>query len=73
MTNSEINKGFMDAVHPKVRARIIESIAERYGITQGQAFDEVTQPEAEHLLDYLTEPVRTATGVLMLKTRMVRK
>lgn len=73
MTNSEINKGFLDAVHAKVRARIIESIAEHYGITPGQAFDEVTQSEAEHLLDYLTEPVRGATGVLMAKTRMVSK
>jgi hypothetical protein len=71
MTNSEINAAFLQSTHPKVKARILDAIADHYGITSAQAFDEVTDSEAEHLLDYLTDPIRLATGVLMAKTKGV--
>lgn len=65
MINSTINTNFLKATHPKVKARILDSIAERYGITPTEAFNAVTDPEAEHLLDYLIDPVRLATSLLM--------
>ena len=63
--NGDINKAFLNATHPKVKTRILDAIAEHYGITAEAAFSEVTNPAAEHLLDYLTDPVRLATSVLM--------
>ena len=65
MSNSQINRSFLQSIHAKVKARILDEIASHYGITPAQAFDEVTDAEAEHLLDYLTGSVRTATSLLM--------
>ena len=67
MSTSQINKSFLQAVHAKIKSRIIDEIAGHYGITPERAFEEVTDVEAEHLLDYLTGSVRTATSVLMKK------
>jgi len=65
MTNNQINRSFLQSVHTKVKARILDEIAGHYGITPAEAFDEVTDANAEHLLDYLTGSVRSATSLLM--------
>ena len=65
MANNQINKSFLQAVHVKVKARIIDEIAGHYSITAEEALAEVTDADAEHLLDYLTGSVRTATSLLM--------
>ena len=65
MTNDQINRSFLQSIHTKVKARILDEIASRYGITPDGAFNEVTDSEAEHILDYLTGSVRTATSLLM--------
>ncbi len=59
------NGAFLLKVSDKVRTDILKNVAENYGITQLQAFVEVTDPAAEHLLDYLTGPTRIATSALM--------
>jgi hypothetical protein len=47
------------------KAEILGNIAANYGITSEEAFAEVTDAEAEHLLDYVTGPARLATSALM--------
>ena len=61
---------FLNMIAPEVRARILENIADHYGIDEDEAFEEVTDPAAERLLDYVTGPVREATAVLMKKYRI---
>lgn len=67
MNNGEKNAAFLNGINGKVRRAILTAIAEHYGITADSALAEVTDPEAEHLCDYLTEPIRMATHVLMQK------
>jgi len=59
------NKQFLSVIDGKAKALILESIAVHYGITSQEAYDEVTDTEAEHLLDYMVEPQRSAASVLM--------
>lgn len=61
---------FLAAIEAPAKASILESIAGHYGITVEQAYAEVTDTEAEHLLDYMVEPHRSATSVLMQRYGM---
>ena len=65
MTNAKINQVFLDAADSKTNGEILESIAKAYGISAQEALTEVVGDEAEHLLDYLAEPLRSAVSVLM--------
>lgn len=56
---------FLNVIDPETRKDILTNIAEHYGITLSQAYDEITEPDAEHLLDYVTGPMRAAVSVLM--------
>lgn len=59
------NAEFLARVTPQARESILASIAARYGITVAQANAEVCADGAHDLLDYLVEPQRSATAVLM--------
>jgi hypothetical protein len=72
MRNQELNQEFLAHTDDATRREILESIARHYGISQKEAFNEIVGENAEHLLDYLVEPVRSATSVLMQRT-VVRK
>lgn len=63
--NAQINRSFLTATDAKTKSVILANIAQHYGITQSEAYDEVTDSEADHLLDYVTGPQRAATSVLM--------
>jgi len=65
MTNSDINKTFIDKIDKRVVNTALNAIAVHYGITVEEVKVELTDPEAEHILDYLTEPTRSATHVIM--------
>jgi hypothetical protein len=65
MTSNQINQAFLNATDSKTKNEIIASIANHYGITEGEAMAEVIEDGAEHLLDYLTGSTRTATSLLM--------
>lgn len=64
------NKQFLSAIESEAKGLILESIAAHYGITSQEAYDEVIGPEAEHLLDYMVEPQRSAASVLMQRHGM---
>lgn len=65
MNNATINSRFLAATDTKTRSQILGAIAKHYGITADQAFNEVIDADAEHLLDYLTEPIRSAARIVM--------
>lgn len=67
MTNAEINRKFLAATDKRTRFEILKAIANHYGISNQAAYDEVSGEEAEHLLDYLTEPIRSATRIVMAR------
>jgi hypothetical protein len=65
MTNAQKNFSFLRSADAQTREAIFAAIGNHYGITRDEVQDEVTNADAEHLLDYLTGSVRTATSLLM--------
>ncbi len=65
--NAELNKRFLSAVTLPAKAQILGAIAKHYGVSIGEIYDELTDADAEHLLDYMTGNERAATSVLMQK------
>ena len=56
---------FLAVIDAATKSAILANIAKHYGITTDQAFAEVTDADAEHLLDYVTGSTRAATSALM--------
>lgn len=65
MTNAQTNKKFLSSIDTKTRSIILTNIAKHYGITQAEAYAEVTDNDAEHLVDYVTGPERSAVSLFM--------
>lgn len=65
MSQGKSNKSFLEVIDDPTKKEILKNISIQYGISEAEAFDEVTDDEAESLLDYLVEPCRSATSVLM--------
>ena len=65
MTNAQITTRVLATLDPMTCKEIIDSIAEHYGIDSAAALEAITDPDAEHLLDYLTGTMRTATRLMM--------
>lgn len=65
MTANQINAQFLASISASTRTEILSAIAKHYGTNQERIVQEVTGKDAEHLLEYLVEPTRTATAVLM--------
>ena len=56
---------FLAVIDAATKAAILANIAKHYGITSEQAYAEVTDADAERLLDYVTGSTRAATSALM--------
>ena len=65
MTNAAKTTQFLASVTPETKNDILDNIAKHYGITREQAYAEVTDDEAEHLLDYVTGPMRSGVSLFM--------
>lgn len=65
MRNAQINTTFLNQVNKKTANLVLDAIAAHYGISTDEARAEVTHDDAEHLLDYMVEPHRSATHVIM--------
>jgi hypothetical protein len=65
MAMANRNKEFLSVIHSDTKAEIIKSIAVHYETTSEKVFAEVTSLDAEHLLEYMVEPKRTPTSLLM--------
>lgn len=68
--NSAITQRFFALIDETTKNEIVSSIAENYGISRDEAMDELLDPEAENLLEYLTGSVRLATSALMQRHRL---
>jgi len=62
--NAAITKKFFSVTDAATRADILKNIAAHYGISTDEALVEVTDDEAESLLDYITGPMRSAALAL---------
>jgi len=56
---------FLSKIEGETKAAILDAIAKNIGVTPQDAYEEIAGEEAEHLLDYMVEPQRSATSVLM--------
>ena len=56
---------FLAVIDAATKNAILSNIAKNYGISIDAAYNEVTDDEAEHLLDYVTGPQRSATSIIM--------
>lgn len=54
LTNAEKNRTFLSNASKWTKEKALCNIAKHYGITTGQALEEVCQDEAEHLPEYMT-------------------
>jgi hypothetical protein len=70
MNHGQITARLFAVIDAETKADLLDNISEHYGITQAEALAEVTDDEAEHLLDYVTGPAREAVSVLIQKHRL---
>ena len=70
MSNAQMNKAFFAVIDAKTKTEVLLNISEHYGISKLEALEEVTSDDAEHLLDYVTGPMRAATSVLFQRHRI---
>lgn len=64
MANNEINAQFLNAIGPIAASMVLNAIGKNYGVSAESIRDEVTGEGAENILDYMTEPERSAAYVL---------
>lgn len=65
MTNSAKTYLFLRNASAQIRDSVLNAIANHYGITKSEAFDEVTGEGAEYLADYLTGNLRFTVHTMM--------
>lgn len=63
--NAAKTERFLSRVDAATKSAILSNIAKHYGITPNEAYEEITSEDAEHLLDYVTGPERSAASLLM--------
>lgn len=70
-TNAQKNIEFLNITDSETKNKVLKNIANHYGISSEEAYQEVTNDKAEHLLDYMTGNDRSATHVLMQRHNCV--
>ena len=70
ISSAKLNTLFLSMADVRIKTHILDNIARHYGISQAEAFTEVTDIDAEHLLEYLTGDTRVATSVQMQRYSM---
>ena len=64
-TNATKTTEFLAVVDLATKNDILDNVAKHYGITREQAYAEITDDDAEHILDYVTGPMRAGASLLM--------
>ena len=67
MTNQEINTQFLAEISESTKQIILKNIADHYGISTEQAYNEVIGEDAESLIDYMTGTDRDYYGLIMIQ------
>jgi hypothetical protein len=70
LNNGKINEAFLWTLDGKTYGEIVGSVAKHYGITMEQATDELTDDEAENILEYLQGGVRNGCSALFQKWKL---
>jgi predicted DsbA family dithiol-disulfide isomerase len=65
MNNGSVTAAFFAVTDAATKRDILQNIATHYGISAEDAHAEVTDREAESLLDYVTGPMRAAVSLAM--------
>ena len=65
MKDHHKNYGFFRNASAAVRDSIVKNICDNYGITREEMSAEIFGEGAHHLLEYLTDPVRSTVRLLM--------
>jgi hypothetical protein len=63
MTNSKLTIAFLNSLDSKTKNSILSNIANHYGITENQAYEEVIDEDAESIMDYITGSIRTTVSL----------
>lgn len=63
--NALRTKEFLDFVSKETKDAILKNIADHYGKPSEEILEDITDADAEHLLEYMREPLRSATSALM--------
>ena len=64
MQNSKFTTAFLNSLELKTKNEILLNIAKHYGITIDEAYNEITDADAENIMDYITGPIRSAVSIL---------
>lgn len=67
MNHGKQSKAILAAIDSQSKSAILANVAKQYGISQADAYEEVTDDEAESLLDYVTGTTRPAVAALMIR------
>jgi hypothetical protein len=59
------NQQFLSQIGVVAKQEILDSVAQHYGVDRDAALEEVSDDDAHELLEYMVEPSRSATLVLM--------
>ena len=65
LSKADINHRFLSTLDSKTKGVILANIANHYGTTTDAILSEVTGEGAEHLLDYITGPIRSTVHLMM--------
>lgn len=67
MENSEQTKLLLNSIDSQIKSEILSNISDHYGITEDEAFEEITDEEAHNILEYITGGLRAKLKAIMLK------
>ena len=54
MNKGELNKHFLNSINKEFKRTILSSISNHYQINSDEAYQELIDPDAENILEYLT-------------------
>lgn len=67
MNNAQINIEFLKSLDLKIKNQILSNIANHYGISNDDAYNEIVDPDAESIMDYVTGPIRSTVSLFFNK------
>jgi len=67
MTNSMLTTAFLKSTDSKIKNQILQNIASHYRVSIQEAYEEITEKDAESLMDYITGNIRPAISILLQK------
>ena len=64
MTNSELNKKFINSLSKDMQLIILSNIANHYGVSYNEAKKEIFDKDSENILDYVTGRERSSIKIV---------